>query len=165
MLPLRIPHRLILKTSWLFAARQACYCTLSATSANLAPSSRFGIGSGPTNKFLDSNTNARTAQIARHLNTSPPTVTASQPPDTMAQLPVSDGGYNAKAASEYSVRRIGQPNTLEHRIYLEKNGVPMSPFHDLPLYANQQQTILNMIVEVPRWTNAKMEVRAPPAHA
>ena len=62
-------------------------------------------------------------------------------------------------ASKYSVRKIGAPNTLEHRIYIEKDGVPVSAFHDVPLYANEQQTILNMIVEIPRWTNAKMEVR------
>jgi inorganic pyrophosphatase len=37
--------------------------------------------------------------------------------------------------------------------------VPVSPFHDIPLYANEQQTILNMVVEIPRWTNAKQEVR------
>lgn len=58
----------------------------------------------------------------------------------------------------YTVRKIGRPNTLEHRTYIEKDGVPISPFHDIPLYANEEQTILNMIVEIPRWTNAKMEV-------
>ena len=34
----------------------------------------------------------------------------------------------------------------------------MSPFHDIPLFADQNNGILNMIVEVPRWTNAKMEI-------
>lgn len=29
---------------------------------------------------------------------------------------------------------------------------------DIPLYADDSQTVLNMIVEVPRWTNAKMEI-------
>lgn len=56
------------------------------------------------------------------------------------------------------MRKIGAPNTLEHRIYIEKDGVPVSAFHDIPLYANEQQTVLNMIVEIPRWTNAKLEV-------
>lgn len=58
----------------------------------------------------------------------------------------------------YNVRKIGAPNTLEHRVFIESNGVPVSAFHDVPLYANEQQTVLNMIVEIPRWTNAKMEV-------
>ena len=61
--------------------------------------------------------------------------------------------------SQYTARKIGAANTLEHRIYIEKDGVPVSPFHDIPLYANEQQTILNMVVEIPRWTNAKQEVR------
>lgn len=34
----------------------------------------------------------------------------------------------------------------------------ISPFHDIPLYADDEKTIFNMVVEVPRWTNAKMEV-------
>jgi len=69
---------------------------------------------------------------------------------------------HSKAGSQYTARRVGAPNTLEHRIFIEKDGVPVSPFHDIPLYANEQQTVLNMIVEVPRWTNAKMEVRLVP---
>jgi hypothetical protein len=81
--------------------------------------------------------------LARHLSTSP---THPSPSTSSAKM-----GYTS--------RKIGAPNTLEHRVYIEKDGVPVSPFHDIPLYANQQQTILNMIVEVPRWTNAKMEVR------
>ncbi|OQD80906.1 hypothetical protein PENANT_c031G00002 [Penicillium antarcticum] len=58
----------------------------------------------------------------------------------------------------YTVRKIAQPYTLEHRVFVEKDGVPVSPFHDIPLYANEQQTILNMVVEIPRWTNAKQEI-------
>lgn len=65
-------------------------------------------------------------------------------------------------ASPYTVRKVGAPYTLDHRVYIEKDGVPISPFHDIPLYANQEQTILNMVVEIPRWTNAKQEVGAPP---
>ncbi len=69
----------------------------------------------------------------------------------------------------YSIRKIAQPYTLEHRVYIEKDGVPVSPFHDIPLYANEEQTVLNMVVEIPRWTNAKQEVRPlsclpPPAN-
>lgn len=65
------------------------------------------------------------------------------------------------ASSGYAVRKNGAANTLEHRVYIEKDGVPISPFHDIPLYANDQQTVLNMIVEIPRWTNAKLEVSLP----
>ena len=87
----------------------------------------------------------RTAQVARHLSTTPSYASSSS-----AAVPM--------APSQYTTRKVGAPNTLEHRIFIEKDGVPVSPFHDIPLYANAEQTILNMIVEVPRWTNAKMEV-------
>jgi inorganic pyrophosphatase len=62
----------------------------------------------------------------------------------------------------YTVRKIAQPYTLEHRIYVEKDGKPVSPFHDIPLYADEKEGILNMVVEIPRWTNAKQEVRYRP---
>ncbi len=65
-------------------------------------------------------------------------------------------------ASTYTTRKVGAPNTLEYRVYIEKDGLPVSAFHDIPLYANQEQTVLNMIVEIPRWTNAKLEVRQLP---
>ncbi|RFU32013.1 hypothetical protein B7463_g4326, partial [Scytalidium lignicola] len=90
---------------------------------------------------------ARSAQIARHLSSS-----SSTPPNNTA------GQSIMASPSPYKVRRVGAPNTLEHRVYIEKDGVPISPFHDVPLYANEQQTILNMIVEIPRWTNGKMEI-------
>lgn len=63
-----------------------------------------------------------------------------------------------KQSSEFGVRQIAPKHTLDYRCYTEQNGTPVSPFHDIPLYANEQQTILNMIVEIPRWTNAKLEV-------
>jgi inorganic pyrophosphatase len=58
----------------------------------------------------------------------------------------------------YSVRKVAAANTLEHRVFIEQDGKPVSPFHDIPLYANPEKTILNMVVEVPRWTNAKLEI-------
>jgi inorganic pyrophosphatase len=107
-----------------------------SSAATLAPSNS-------TNKI-----SSRTNQIARHLSSS-------------SSFSNTTSIFNANMASQYTTRKIGAPNTLEHRIYLEKDGVPISPFHDIPLYANEQQTILNMIVEIPRWTNAKMEVCFP----
>lgn len=86
----------------------------------------------------------RTVQIAKHLQGS--------------VAPASHRPLSTMASSPYTVRKIAPANTLEHRIYIEKDGVPVSPFHDIPLYANQEQTILNMVVEIPRWTNGKLEV-------
>ncbi|KAH9044574.1 inorganic pyrophosphatase [Lactarius pseudohatsudake] len=61
-------------------------------------------------------------------------------------------------SAQYTPRLIGASNTLEHRVFIEQNGQVVSPFHDIPLFADQSNGILNMIVEVPRWTNAKMEI-------
>jgi hypothetical protein len=36
---------------------------------------------------------------------------------------------------------------------------PISPLHDIPIYADANKKIYNMVVEIPRWTNAKMEVK------
>ncbi|KAK3995492.1 inorganic pyrophosphatase [Cladorrhinum sp. PSN332] len=91
---------------------------------------------------------SRTAQIARHLSPSSP-----QPARSF-----STSRTTANMASQYGVRKVGAPYTLEHRVYVEKDGVPISPFHDIPLYANAEKTVLNMIVEIPRWTNAKQEI-------
>ncbi|CAG0901013.1 unnamed protein product, partial [Darwinula stevensoni] len=35
---------------------------------------------------------------------------------------------------------------------------PISLWHDIPLYADEANKVFNMIVEVPRWSNAKMEI-------
>ncbi|RDA91764.1 hypothetical protein CP533_4789 [Ophiocordyceps camponoti-saundersi (nom. inval.)] len=88
----------------------------------------------------------RTDQITRHLSHSESSPSASSSSSSHVM------------ASPYTLRKVAAPNTLEHRVYLEKDGLPISPFHDIPLYANQEQTILNMIVEIPRWTNGKLEI-------
>ncbi|KAI8821732.1 putative IPP1-inorganic pyrophosphatase [Fimicolochytrium jonesii] len=70
--------------------------------------------------------------------------------------------FSAKANSNmtgYKPRVIGAPNTREHRVFIEDAaGKVVSPFHDIPLFANEEKTILNMVVEIPRWTNAKLEI-------
>ncbi|CAG2172409.1 unnamed protein product, partial [Oppiella nova] len=38
------------------------------------------------------------------------------------------------------------------------SGEPLSPWHDIPLFADEGNRIYNMVVEIPRWTNAKMEI-------
>ncbi|PHH60111.1 hypothetical protein CDD81_2113 [Ophiocordyceps australis] len=75
-----------------------------------------------------------------------------------AQSPSSNPPSAASSKSPYTLRRVAPLNTQKHRVYLEKDGVPISPFHDVPLYVNEKQGILNMVVEIPRWTNAKLEI-------
>ncbi|KAG2222208.1 hypothetical protein INT45_014105 [Circinella minor] len=64
------------------------------------------------------------------------------------------------ASTEYKLRQVGALNTEEYRVYLEnENGIPISPFHDVPLYPDPKNTtVYNMIVEIPRWKNAKLEI-------
>jgi hypothetical protein len=99
----------------------------------------------PTTRPLDK-INLRAQQLAGHFSSSPPSPANKSRLHTMA----------------YTTRKVAAANTLEHRVFIEKDGQPISAWHDIPLYANEQQTILNMVVEVPRWTNAKMEVCTPP---
>lgn len=43
------------------------------------------------------------------------------------------------------------------KIAEDGNG-PISPLHDIPLFSDAANNVVNMVVEVPRWTNSKMEV-------
>lgn len=126
-----------------------CMFSLPRVRALCRHKTHFTLASrSPTNStvrtFTSAKIQSRSALLAQHLSGKQFSSIAASSPNM---------------ASKYSVRKIGAPNTLEHRIYIEKDGVPVSAFHDVPLYANEQQNILNMIVEIPRWTNAKMEVR------
>uniref|UniRef100_H2YZ23 inorganic diphosphatase n=1 Tax=Ciona savignyi TaxID=51511 RepID=H2YZ23_CIOSA len=58
----------------------------------------------------------------------------------------------------YQLEERGTPNTLDYRIYYKKDGVALSPFHDIPWKVEGNETTYNMVVEVPRWSNAKMEI-------
>ena len=114
-------------------------------STHLLYSAAFRTLAAPTKKSTKPNptntSSARLQLVSRQLSTSASNISSS-----------------LNMSPRYTVRKVGPANTLEHRIYIEKDGVPVSPFHDIPLYANDQQTTLNMIVEIPRWTNGKLEV-------
>ncbi|XP_073684070.1 inorganic pyrophosphatase 2, mitochondrial [Garra rufa] len=59
----------------------------------------------------------------------------------------------------FSVEDRGRENTLDYRLYFKNaEGKYISPFHDIPIYADEAENIFHAVVEVPRWTNAKMEV-------
>lgn len=63
-----------------------------------------------------------------------------------------------RAMASYSVAEYGTANTTGYRMYFKSPQGPISPFHDIPLYADKQKQLFNMVVEIPRWTNAKMEI-------
>lgn len=65
--------------------------------------------------------------------------------------------------SSYSVHEIGTPFTSNYQIYITRsNGNIISPFHDIPLFHDSKisgsRPVFNMVVEIPRWTNAKLEI-------
>merc|ERR1712226_1764647 len=61
--------------------------------------------------------------------------------------------------SNYSVEPRGKLYTESYKLFLKnEDGQPISPFHDIPLVADAEANTYNMVVEVPRWTNAKMEI-------
>lgn len=74
---------------------------------------------------------------------------------------------------KYTLSKSGRPYTLSHKIYFlrtsssssddDDNGnhpktIPISPFHDIPLFHSRHQEIYNMVVEIPRWSQAKFEI-------
>ena len=125
------------------------FCRTTKSPTTLAPpppNNKFSSLSSLTRNQTTNTASQRTDLVSRHLSS-----TAQYTPANMSY---------GKQPSEFSVRKIGAPNTLEFRAFIERDGQPMSPFHDVPLYANEQQTVLNMVVEIPRWTNAKLEVRS-----
>jgi len=59
--------------------------------------------------------------------------------------------------SSYSVEERGAGNSLDYRVFFkDASGKAISPMHDIPMLAGEG--VYNMVVEVPRWTNAKMEI-------
>ncbi|XP_061534459.1 inorganic pyrophosphatase 2, mitochondrial [Phycodurus eques] len=81
---------------------------------------------------------------------------------------------NLRKTMHYQTEARGSPNTTDYRIYFKNSdGSYISPFHDIPLIAEAEQdnglpakkvkrkeseALFNMVVEVPRWSNAKMEI-------
>ncbi|XP_035992932.1 inorganic pyrophosphatase 2, mitochondrial [Fundulus heteroclitus] len=79
----------------------------------------------------------------------------------------------SRKAMHYQTEERGHPNSADYRIYFKtSDGKYISPFHDIPLVAESDQNddvpakkpkserkvLYNMVVEVPRWSNAKMEI-------
>ena len=63
------------------------------------------------------------------------------------------------SSSSFSTRAIAAKHSTDYRLYIEDDkGQVVSPFHDIPLYADKTNGIVNMICEIPRFTNAKLEI-------
>ncbi|KAG5370226.1 Inorganic pyrophosphatase [Yarrowia sp. C11] len=75
--------------------------------------------------------------------------------------------FQVTRAMSYKTRTNGQLYTKEFKLYIENEaGEPISAFHDIPVYPDTgkirfeqpKSDVVNMVVEVPRWSNAKMEI-------
>ena len=62
--------------------------------------------------------------------------------------------------ANYTVEERGQLNTLGYKCYIKNADTNqyVSPFHDIPLYHNKSDKTINVVIEIPRWSNAKMEI-------
>ena len=58
--------------------------------------------------------------------------------------------------SAYTTEERGESNTDTYKVFVKDSQGPISPFHDIPLSSGDNT--FHMVVEVPRWTNAKMEI-------
>jgi len=63
----------------------------------------------------------------------------------------------SRMSSQFSALERGSVNTEDYRVYFKdsQTGNVISPFHDIPLKNGDN---FNMVVEIPRWSNAKMEI-------
>uniref|UniRef100_A0A2K6M5I7 inorganic diphosphatase n=1 Tax=Rhinopithecus bieti TaxID=61621 RepID=A0A2K6M5I7_RHIBE len=98
-------------------------------------------------------------------------------------LPLLASGHPQCTSAGIGLRRVmalyhteerGQPCSQNYHLFFKNvTGHYISPFHDIPLKVNSKEengiptkkarndeyeTLFNMIVEIPRWTNAKMEI-------
>ncbi|KAI9637900.1 inorganic pyrophosphatase [Dioszegia hungarica] len=81
-------------------------------------------------------------------------------PVLAAAVSIPKRANDGAGSSPYSLRTVGARNTLDWRVWLEKNGQPASFWHDVPLYPDEKnKQIVNFVVEVPRWEDAKIEIR------
>ncbi|XP_050293716.1 inorganic pyrophosphatase isoform X1 [Anthonomus grandis grandis] len=71
---------------------------------------------------------------------------------------VVSGVFNSYSTMPYSVIERGSQYAADYRVYIQDENGPISPLHDIPLVVDADKKVFNMVVEVPRWTNAKMEI-------
>lgn len=62
--------------------------------------------------------------------------------------------------SSWTAVQSGKKGTVDYKVYIKNsNGSAVSSVHDIPLKASTNN-VFNMVVEIPRWSNAKLEMSA-----
>jgi len=64
----------------------------------------------------------------------------------------------ADKKGHYYTKPIDVLGSDHYRVYFFKDGHAVSPFHDIPLWADKENGIANMVVEIPRGTRPKLEI-------
>lgn len=65
----------------------------------------------------------------------------------------------AAVGADVKTESAGEPETLEYRLfYKSAAGAALSPWHDLPLRPGIDPKVFNFVNEIPRGTQAKMEI-------
>ena len=58
----------------------------------------------------------------------------------------------------------GTKGTSSFRIFYEKNGKRISPWHNIPLYSDKCIYTCHFVCEIPKWTRDKMEIQTQLKH-
>jgi len=61
-----------------------------------------------------------------------------------------------EARPTYAIKEVGDPTTTDYRVFFVKDGVTVSPFHDIPLVVSPG--VYNAVIEIPRNTRRKLEI-------
>ncbi|CAB3408999.1 unnamed protein product [Caenorhabditis bovis] len=85
-----------------------------------------------------------------------PSTTERIHPKNIQQVSGMSNGSGDSATYETIER--GTLYGLDYRVFIKGPDGIISPWHDIPLYADETNKIFNMVVEIPRWSNAKMEM-------
>eukprot|EP00741_Cyanophora_paradoxa_P008057 tig00001250_g7796.t1 len=118
---------------------------------------------------------ARIARISSHVAASPvkrafAVASAAVRPSKLEKSFFGDRTIRYEAARSFTASQmvvrmsaitaepVGTPETLEYRVFIQKDGKRISPWHDIPLYVDQANAVVNGVFEIPKNTKAKMEV-------
>ncbi|XP_058659735.1 inorganic pyrophosphatase 2, mitochondrial [Ammospiza caudacuta] len=157
-------HRKVAGTYTLPVCNSAAPASLFPRGAALGPAGAAAGGAGPARRRPQEGEGRRRAAAA----------IMRAPPGLWRLLLAARGWGRLGAMSRYSTEQRGRPNSPDYRLYFKNaDGKYISPFHDIPLFAGPKEdkeipakrskttgseVLFNMVVEMPRWTNAKMEI-------
>jgi len=70
-----------------------------------------------------------------------------------------DGSGNVNNIIDiYGSKAVADLSSPHYRVYFVRNGLPVSPFHDIPLWVDKEKGIANMVVEIPKGSRPKLEI-------